>query len=181
MKDFINVNDGEFLHLLAVKRLRHITDEERASLAKLGKNVNADRFHTRIDEANGNKSYAPETIDEIAAQGVALVQIDKDTFVPRDNIGRVKIITDKDRAAFEERTGRPMGAAFLSRVETKAGLVLSRTDIPTIMQRMGQPYQARDVQTPKPQEMTQQRDAVMAKAASKPRSNSREHPREPQN
>lgn len=180
MKDFINVNDGEFLHLLAVKRFRHITDDERASLAKL-ENVDADRFHTRIDEANGNKSYAPETIDQIAAQGVALVQIDKDTFVPRDNIGRVKEITNQDRKAFEKRTGRSMPKGFQSRVETKAGMVLSKAEASTIMHRMGRPYRAKERQSPVLKDMTQQRDTVMAKAASKSRSTKREHSREPQN
>lgn len=180
MKDFITVNDGEFLHISAVKRLRHITDEERESLAKLGKNVNADRFNTRIDESN-SKSYAPETIDEIAAQGVALIQIDEGAFVPRDNIGRVKLITDKDRAAFQDRTGRTMSNEFRSRIETKAGMVLSRAEPATIMQRMGQPYQARDMQTPEPQDMAQARDAVMSKAKTKPRSNGRQRSPEPQN
>ena len=180
MTEYITVNDGDFLHISTIKRLRHITDEERASLAKLGKNVDADRYNTRIDEPR-TKFYAPETIDQIAAQGVALVQIDEGTFVPRDNIGRVKLITDKDRAAFEERTGRPMPEGFQARVETKAGMVLSKAEPATIMQRIGQPYQAKERQSPALKDMAQTRDTVMAQAAPKPRTKARQQAREPQN
>jgi len=124
MNDYIKINDGEHVHLSAVKRLRTVTDQERQSLAKLGDHVNAERFNTRIDYADNTKSYAPENIDQIAGQGVRLIEVENDTFVPKENIKSVKNISDKDRQGFEQRTGRPMRADFQSRIETKAGSVM---------------------------------------------------------
>jgi len=170
MSEYLTINENEYIHLTSVKRIRKITDEERASLSRLGKHVNAVRFNTRIDASNNKKSYAPETIDQIAAQGVALVQIDEGVFIPRNNIGRTKNITSRDRKSFEEKTGRPMREDFKSRVETKAGMVLATVDSATIMRRMGQANRL-DLSRAAPdhsagqKNLSAQRDAVMGKTA----------------
>ena len=171
MNDYIKINGGEHVHLSAVKRLRTVTDQERQSLARLGSHVNAERFNTRIDYADNTKSYAPENIDQIAGQGVRLIEVENNTFIPKENIKSVKNISDKDRQGFAERTGRPMRADFQSRIETKAGAILSTSQSSDVMFKMGRPYQPKDAKiisqngnTNQSQNMAAQRDAVMAKA-----------------
>lgn len=178
--DFIQVNENEYIHLSGIKRMSAITENERASLARLGPHVDANRFNTRVDQAGGAKSYAPETIDQIAAQGVALVEIDNQTFVPARNIERVRGISDRDRASFQERTGRVMREDFKSRVETRAGMILSTQDSRAIMERMSRPYQPKSLENTRSQGMTQERDQVMAEAAPAKKAPSPKRQREPQ-
>lgn len=160
MSDFVSINENQHVHLSDVKKISRITEKERQSLAGLGEHVKADEFNTRIDHANRSKSYARETVDQIAGQGVALVEIDKGAFVPQTNIKRSRNLTDKDRQQFSQRTGREMRADFKSRVDTKAGAVLATVDSPTIMQRMSKPYKGMQGQS-----MEKARDQVMANAA----------------
>jgi len=165
MPDHIQINGQEHIHLNAVRRLRVVTEEERESLSKLGPHVDANRFNTRLDHPGGKKSYARETIDQIAAQGVPLVEVDQGAFVPANGIGKVRDITPEDRASFEGRTGRSLRADYKSRIETHAGMVLSTYDSATVMNRIGRPYQPRGGPSESAQGLAQQADAVMAQAA----------------
>lgn len=139
MSDYLQIDGEEYVHLSTVRRVRSVTDEERASLAKLGEHVDASRFNTRLDYDDNSKSYAPETIDQLSKQ-VPLLQVDDNTFVPQANVKQARKLTEKDRAGFERRTGRPMREDFVTRIRTTAGAVLSTADPQTIMRRMSQPY-----------------------------------------
>ncbi|MEO0411734.1 MAG: hypothetical protein AAF221_07860 [Pseudomonadota bacterium] len=191
MNQYIEINDGQFIHLAMVKRLRPITEKERDSLSALGKHVDANKFSTRIDRKDGTKTYAQETVDEIASNGIALIQVQNDAFIPRDNIIQAKNISEKDRAGFAERTGRPMPNGFKSEIETKAGKVLCKSDAASVMHSIGYPYQPQtarpqaaeqqtpDAKTASPEmSLAEQRDAVVAKSKPRSKSNGREHPRE---
>ena len=107
-------------------------------MAGLGDHVDADRFETRIDFADKSKFFVPDTVQEIAAQGVKLVLIDDDNnvFVIGENLKKAKNITEDDRTKFHERTGRQMRTDFLSRLETKAGTVLSTVRADIVLKRM---------------------------------------------
>lgn len=138
----IQVNDNDLVPIANVKRLAHITDEDRQSLASLGEHVKPERFNTRFEFADKSKSYEPVTIDEIASQGVELVSVDDagGVFIPSQNIIRASTLTDEDRQTLEEEFGRSLRPEFKSRVETKAGTVLATITADTIMRRMGHPY-----------------------------------------
>ena len=124
MPRFLTVNANELMPLSNVRRVRIVDDEDRKSLAKLGPRVKAERFHTQIDGVRG-KSYAAETLDELARQGVAFVQIDERAFIPAVNILKARNLTAKDRKDFKARTGRDMRSAFKAQVETVAGNILA--------------------------------------------------------
>ena len=164
MSAHLEINDGNFIHISSVKRLRLITEKDRDSLSSLGQHVDADKYSTRIDYRDGTRSYAQETIDEIADQGIALVDIGDGTFVPRDNIIRTRNISAEDRQSFENRLGRPMAAKFRSQLESKAGKILSAKSAKEIMQGISYPYQA---QTERPDEnsISDQRTRAMSAAA----------------
>lgn len=141
MTEILNINDGELISLKSVRKLSVISEKDQESLASLGDHVDASRFQTRIDFADGSKTFAPETAQQIAAQGVALVEVGDGSFVPAINIVKARNLTDTDRTKFETRTGRPLRADFASRVETKAGAVLASVDAETVMHRLAHPGQ----------------------------------------
>ena len=145
MNQYLEINDGNFIHLSMVKRLRHVSEKERVSLASLGKHVDANKFNTRIDRTDGTKSYAQESVDEITTQGIPLVQVENDAFVPRDNIIQAKNISQNDRENYLARTGRPMRDDFKASLDTTAGRILATVDSRTVRQRMNQPYKTHSV------------------------------------
>ena len=150
MNEYLEINEGQFVHVSMIKRVQNITDDERKSLQGLGKHVDADRFSTRIERPDGTKLYAQETIDEMASQGVPFVQVGDETFVPRNNIIQTKNISAKDRQSFKRSTGRDMPKRFLAQIETKAGKVLSPYEGKTVMKNIGAPYQP---QTARPENL----------------------------
>jgi len=142
--EYLSINGGELVPVRTVKKIGPVTDEDRESLSALNSRIDADRFHSRIDYADKTKNYVPESIDDLAAQGLALVTIDDENgvAVPADNIKKAKNLTDEDRARFEASTGKPMRADYLARIETRAGAVLATLRADMVMKRMSQPYRA---------------------------------------
>lgn len=122
---YLSINDGELVPMDTIKRLSIIDDAERQSLSQLGPNVDAYRFNTRIETADGKKAYAPETVNDIAQQGVGLVSVNEGSFIPAQNILKARNISDMDRSQFQQSTGREMPQAFVAQIDTKAGMVLS--------------------------------------------------------
>ena len=140
--EYLSINGGELVPVRTVKKIGPVTDEDRESLSALNSRIDADRFHSRIDYADKTKNYVPESLDDLAAQGLALVVIDDENgvAVPADNIKKAKNLTDEDRARFEASTGKPMRADYLARIETRAGPVLATLRADVVMKRMNQPY-----------------------------------------
>jgi len=159
---YLTINSADLLPITKVKRLHIADDKDRASLAKLGDHVSADRFNTRIELAPKGKSYAVETIDELAYQGVALVQVDERAFVPAVNIIKARNLTPKDREAFKSKTGREMRDHFKAQVETVAGTLLTGITAEQVMQRLESPYM------PEPVENAQTSSEPVANAESTP-------------
>ena len=136
MPDYMKINTDELVPLHSVRRISAITDKDRESLAKLGDHVDAERFAMRIDYANGKKGYAPETAEDIRAQGVELLEIADDSFIPAANIVKARNLTAADRSDFEQKLGWAMRADFRSQVETRAGMVLATVDAAAVMNRL---------------------------------------------
>jgi len=144
---FLTINSSDLLPIGKVKRLHIVDDKDRASLAKLSEHVSADRFNTRIELAPKGKSYAVESIDELAYQGIALVQVDERAFVPAVNIIKARNLTPKDRETFKAKAGRDMRDHFKAQVETAAGTLLTAITAEQIMERLESPYMPEPIQT----------------------------------
>ncbi|MEO0411747.1 MAG: hypothetical protein AAF221_07925 [Pseudomonadota bacterium] len=134
--EFIKVNGGDLVPLPSVKRIREVTAEDRDSLTSLGPHVDASKFNTRFEFADGRKSFASEDIAAITAQGVAVVEVDDGAYVIADNIIKARDLTPQDLKEIEDKTGRELREGFRSQVETKAGVVLATIDAAKIMHRM---------------------------------------------
>lgn len=155
--NYISINSGELVPLETVKRVSTITESERESLAALGPNVDPYKFNMRIETADGQKSYAPETVQDISHQGVGLVQLDEGSYVPSENVVKAKNLSTADRARFKQNTGREMPEKFLSQVETKAGTVLAAISAEKVLEQRGIAASRKT----EPKDMSEVRDAVM--------------------
>lgn len=158
---YLRVNEGDLMPLESVKRISKINETERRSLAELGPQVDADKFNTRIERADGTKSYATQSVDDFAREGTALSEVDTGRFVPTANVLSARNLTAEDKARFEERTGRDINPAFKAQVDTKAGAVWANVSAEIVMSRVFQPHNA----MPEKLDLAQERDAVMAQAA----------------
>ncbi|MDJ0922254.1 MAG: hypothetical protein QNI84_14090 [Henriciella sp.] len=182
---YLSINDGEMIPIDMVKRVSTIEQIERESLSRLGDHVDPYRFNTKVEIADGSKSYAPESVSDISKQGVGLVAVTESSFVPSANITKAKNITEADRARFNKSTGRPLSEGFVSQIETKAGMVLSTEKAETVLDRRAQvTAQARTApqssQTEK-NNMGQARDAVMAQVpTTQPQQNSQTRVQSPE-
>ena len=169
---YLSINDGELLPIDTVKRISTIDQKERESISRLGDHVDPYRFNSKIETADGSKSYAPESVTEISQQGIGLVAITDTSFVPSANITKAKNISETDRARFSKSTGRPLPENFVSQIETKAGMVLSTEKAQTVLDRRGQ-VSKQSRSTPQRSEtpnanMGQTRDDVMAQVSQPP-------------
>lgn len=143
-----------------VRLIRPMTDEdkERAKDAlkeKRGIDLDAARVNVRIEFGDKSSKLARETLDALKEQGVALVNMGSDRYVPAANITGAEAFTkeDADRLKDGDYT---LKQTFRSKVETKAGTVLSSATPVQIMDRrakaleaMGKPANSNNVQTPK--------------------------------
>lgn len=140
--EYLSINGGELVPVKTVKKISPVSDDDRQSLSALNDKIDAERFQSVVVFSDKTKNYIPESFDDLATQGLDLVMIDDDNAVavPADNIKKAKNLAYEDRARFEASTGKPMRADYLSRVETRAGAVLSTLRADIVMKRMSQPY-----------------------------------------
>lgn len=138
-KDYIQINERDLIPVATIRRLREVTDADRESLQKLGPQVDASRFRTRIDLADGAKRYAPESLAEIEDQGVPLIETGMGGFVIAANVVSASNLTLADRKDFEGRTGRSLSEQYRAQVDTRAGMVLSTVSAEVIMRWLNNP------------------------------------------
>lgn len=122
-----------------VRLIRPMTDDdkERAKDSlkeKRGIDLDTARVSVRIEFGDKTSKLARETIDAIREQGVPLVNLGADRFVPAANITGAEEFTkdDAERLKGEEYT---LNQTFRAKVETKAGTVLSSATPVQIMDR----------------------------------------------
>lgn len=132
-KSTLKINGGTVIPLDTVRRLKPLTDEDRAKASdKL--QIDASRFQTRLEYADGTSKLIAESIDDLKGQGVGLVNIGGDKFVPAANIRSAEAFTKAEAEKLGEK-GFTLSKTFRSRVETVAGQVLSLATPDQIMQR----------------------------------------------
>jgi hypothetical protein len=137
---YLTINLGDLIPLTGVKRVFIVDDDDRAWLAKKSKLIDPAKFNTKIEAAGGGKSFARQTLDELAQQGVSFVQITERAYVPASNIIKSHNLAELDFEQFLENTGRKLSEEFKSQVDTKAGNVLSIYSAEEIMDRLAHPY-----------------------------------------
>ncbi len=131
--DTIKINASTLIPTNNILRIVPLGDADRAQIAKKLE-IDASKFQTRIEFGNGTSNLAAESVDDIQAQGLALVDLGSDRYVPAANIISVSEFS-KDNAAKLESKGYKLGQEFVSSVKTSAGQVLSAIAPEQIMNR----------------------------------------------
>jgi hypothetical protein len=129
-----------------IRLIRPMTDEDKARAKdslkeKRGIDIDAARVNVRIEFGDKSSKLAQETLDALREQGVALVNLGSDRYVPATNITGAEAFTkeDAERLKGEEYT---LKQTFRSKVDTRAGTVLSSATPVQIMDRRAKAMEA---------------------------------------
>jgi hypothetical protein len=122
-----------------VRLIRPMTEEdkERAKESlkeKKGIDIDTARLSVRIEFGDRTSKLVRENLDAIREQGVALVNMGSDRFVPAANITGAEAFTsdDAERLKGDDYT---LNQTFRAKVETKAGTLLSSATPEQVMDR----------------------------------------------
>ncbi len=122
-----------------IRLIRPMSNEDKARTQeslkeKRGIDIDAARVNIRIEFGDKSSKLAQESLDAIKEQGVALVNLGSDRYVPATNITGAEAFTkeDADRLKGDDYT---LKQTFRSKVETRAGTVLSSATPVQIMER----------------------------------------------
>ena len=104
--------------------------------AQLSERLDVDRsqFNTRITLAIKSTQLARESIDNLKKQGIGLVNLGHDRFVPAANIMVAKPFS-KEQAGVLADKGYKLGHTLRATVETTVGIVLSTGHPQQVMDR----------------------------------------------
>ena len=129
-----------------IRLIRPMTDEDKARAKDLlkekrGIDIDAARVNVRIEFGDKSSKLAQESLDALREQGIALVNLGSDRYVPAANITGAEAFTkeDAERLKGEEYT---LKQTFRSKVDTRAGTVLSSATPVQIMDRRAKAMEA---------------------------------------
>jgi len=122
-----------------VRLVKPMTAEDKARAKdklkeKSGIELDADRVSVRIEFADKSSKLAREGLDAIREQGVALVNLGSDRYAPAVNITAAETFT-KDDAERLKNADYALNQTFRSKVETRAGTILSSATPAQVMER----------------------------------------------
>lgn len=122
-----------------IRLIRPLTDEDKAKAQtslkeKRGIEIDTARLSVRIEFADKSSKLARESLEAIQKQGVGLVNVGSDRYVPAVNITGAEAFTkeDADRLKGDDYT---LTQTFRAKVETRAGTMLSSATPAQVMDR----------------------------------------------
>jgi hypothetical protein len=129
----LKINGSRVVPVDTIRFIKPLTDEDRGKTgANLG--IDASKFNVRIEFADKSSKLAADTLDQIRGQGVGLVAIGADRFVPAANIRAADELTEGDLARLKDRADYTLKEEFRSRVELPdGGTILSTATAEEIM------------------------------------------------
>jgi hypothetical protein len=129
----LKINGSRVVPVDTIRFIKPLTDEDRGKAgAKL--DIDASKFNVRIEFADKSSRLAADTLDQIRGQGVGLVAIGADRFVPAANIRAADELTEGDLARLKDRADYTLKEEFRSRVELPdGGTILSTATADEIM------------------------------------------------
>jgi hypothetical protein len=129
-----------------VRLIRSMTDDDKTRTKdslkeKRGIDIDAARVNVRIEFGDKSSKLAQETLDALREQGIPLVNLGSDRYVPAANITGAEAFSkeDAERLKGEDYT---LTQTFRSKVETRAGTVLSSATPVQIMDRRAKAIEA---------------------------------------
>jgi hypothetical protein len=137
MSKTLKINGGTVLPVHNIRSIRPITDEERANMAKKYDKPVADFKAKQITIQFADKSSrtADITLDQVREQGVGLVNLGNDRYVPAANIKAAEVFSKADADKLKADGDYTLSQTFRSRVETTAGTLLSSATAQQVIER----------------------------------------------
>jgi hypothetical protein len=122
-----------------VRLIRPLTDEDKTRAQeslkeKRGIDIDTGRINVRIEFADKSSKLARETVEAIEKQGVGLVNVGAERYVPAANITSAEAFT-KDDAERLKSDDYTLNQTFRAKVETRAGTLLSSATPAQVMDR----------------------------------------------
>lgn len=133
MSNTIKLSNGNVIATTDIKMIQPLTDADRTQLSERLQ-IDGSQFNARITFSNKTTQLARETVDDLKANGLALVNAGHDRFLPASNILVAKPFS-KDQATALAEKGYKLSHTFRSTVETTAGIVLSTGQPQQVMDR----------------------------------------------
>ena len=137
MSKTLKINGSTAVPVSAIRKIKPITDEDRTRIAARYENLDAEaaaKFQIQIEFADKTTKLATDSLDDIKGQGVALVNLGSDRFVPATNIKSADPFTKEDAERVKGKDYK-LSATFRSRVDTTAGTLLSSATPAQVIER----------------------------------------------
>lgn len=135
MSKTLKINGGTAVPISAIRRIRPVTEEDHTRISERYEQVDdASKFQLQIEFADKTTKLIKETLDDIRGQGVAVVNLGGDRYVPAVNIKFAEPFTKEDTQKIKEKD-YTLTQNFRSRVETTAGTVLSSATPAQVIER----------------------------------------------
>ncbi len=130
---------SKIVPLDTVRLIRPLTDDDKAKAQaslkeKRGIDIDTDRLSVRIEFADKSSKLARETVEAIEKQGIGLVNVGAERYVPAANITGAEAFT-KDDAERLKSDDYTLNQTFRAKVETRAGTLLSSATPAQVMDR----------------------------------------------
>jgi hypothetical protein len=135
MSKTLKINGATVVPVSNIRRIRPVTDDDRARITERYDQIeDAAKFQLQIEFADKSTKLTAESLDDLRGQGVALVNIGNETYVPAVNIKLAEPFTKEDA---EKVKGKDytLSHTFRSRVETSAGTLLSTATADQVITR----------------------------------------------
>lgn len=129
-----------------IRVIKPLTDEDKAKAKaslkeKRGIDIDTARISIRIEFGDKTSKLARENLEGLRTQGIALVNMGSERYVPAANITGAEAFTkdDAERLKGEDYT---LSQTFRAKVETKAGTILSSATPAQVMDRRAKAIEA---------------------------------------
>lgn len=134
MSNSIKINSGSMVPTDTIRFIKPIDNEERERIAERY-DIDGGNYHVSIQFADKSTKLATETLDDIRAQGIALINIGADRHVLALNIKSADPFTKDDARKLSDDRGYSLSQTFRSRIDTTAGTLLSSATPAQVMDR----------------------------------------------
>lgn len=135
MSKTLKLKNGKSFPVDNIRKIEPISDDERAAMAKRYDKPVAD-FASKlisIEFADKTKVTGDLSLDEVRGQGIPVVNIGGERYVPATNIKAAEPFTREDADKLKGKV--TLTQTFRSRVETTAGSLLSQATPAQVLDR----------------------------------------------
>jgi len=133
MSKSLKINGRTIIPVDQIRLIKPVTEADRDRIAERYE-VDAGKFQLQIEFADKSTKLAAESLDDVRGQGIGLVNLGSDRYVPAANIKTAEPFT-KDDAQKAKEKDYTLNDTFRARVETTAGPMLSTATPEQVIQR----------------------------------------------